>query len=131
MLHEALFVLNISYLCYMFYYIFVCILCFLVLQYPSIFILFILNFVIAFCFHYIINVYTKCAKLLKCKIVIIRKYLYFDNPNFFYHTNIFVIWFSHAIRFVNSGYPCVSERCRKFDGARAIQTGSVASRLGF
>ena len=40
MLHEALFVLNISYLCYMFYYIFVCILSFLVLQYPSIFILF-------------------------------------------------------------------------------------------
>ena len=84
MLHEALFVLNISYLCYMFYYIFVCILCFLVLQYPSIFILFDFKFfVIAFCFHYIINVYMKCAKLLKCKIVIIRKYLDFDNPNFF------------------------------------------------
>ena len=70
------------------------IICFLILLYISIFILFDFDNV----FIFII-----CTKLLKCKILIVKKILHFNDSNFLCYMKFFNIWFSHAIWLVKFG----------------------------
>ena len=37
------------------------------------------------------------------KLLLYKKYLYFNDSNFLCYVKIFAIWFSHAIRLIKSG----------------------------
>ena len=95
MLYEVLFLLYISYLCYMLKYMFI--------MYLHVYYVF-LNFAIYFYFDIIW--FWICAItflfLLYAQFLLQKKYLCYNGSNFLCYIKNLIIWFSHDIRLVKS-----------------------------
>ena len=102
--------------CYMLfccdYILYIYVICFTIyLLYIYMYIICFFNFGCIFLFSYylILNlcdnvfIFIICTKLLWCKILIKKRYLYFNDWNFLWYMKFFIIWFSHAVTLVKSG----------------------------